>query len=281
MAVHWVDVVTVEGLSVMRKPLHRRLQPEELPRENISAAKSRLPQFVIAKMAKTLIQSVEIPTIALLYKLGRLQPSSPASTPASTNTPNQSYNNKIAYIRNDITVLHLDAIVNAANRTLFGGGGIDGAIHKAAGPGLLKECCTLRGCKTGSAKITDAYNLPCKEVIHAVGPRYTDYEEPEARALLQGCYRTCLELAVENGLRSIALSCLSAGIYGYPTEAAAETALGAVRKFLGSGKGESLEKIVFCVFMEKDEEAYDMLIPYVVPQTLKTARRNTRRSSLV
>lgn len=212
-----------------------------------------------ARMATPLIPPVEIPTIALLYKLGRLQPSSSATT----NTPSQTYNNKIAYIRNDITRMYLDAIVNAAKNTLLGGAGIDGAIHKAAGPGLREECRPLNGCETGSAKITNAYNLPCKKVIHAVGPRYGDYDKPKAKALLQGCYRACLELAVANGLKSIALSCLSAGIFGYPTEDAAETALGEVRKFMDSGKGDSLEKVVFCVFTANDEAAYDKLIPYV------------------
>ena len=214
-----------------------------------------------AKMAKLLIPLEEIPTIAHLYVVGRLEPSSSATT----NTPSQTYNNKVAYIRNDITSFAVDAIVNAAKSTLLGGGGVDYKIHKAAGPGLLKECRTLNGCETGSAKITDAYKLPCKKVIHAVGPRYKDYEKAKARELLRGCYRTCLQLAVDNGLRSIAFPCLSAGIFGYPTEEAAETALEEVRKFLESGKGDSLGAVVFCVWAVEDEAAYNTLIPYVEP----------------
>jgi len=215
-----------------------------------------------ANMAKLLIPLVEIPSIGLYYKFGRLQPSSTATI----NTANYTFNYKVGYVRNDVTVMHMDAIVNAAKNSLLGGSGIDGAIHKAAGPDLLKECRTLHGCETGSAKITDAYKLPCRKVIHAVGPDYTEHDPAEAQELLQACYRTCLELAVENGLQNIAFPCLSAGIYGYPAKAAAETALGEVRKFLESGKGDSLKKIVFCIFTDKDEEAYNKLIPYVAHQ---------------
>lgn len=211
-------------------------------------------------MAFSLIPLAEIPTLSLLYKLGRLQPSS-----STTSTPNQTFNNKISLIRNDITKLQLDSIVNAANHSLLGGGGVDGAIHRAAGRGLLEECRTLDGCDTGSAKITDAYKLPCKKVIHAVGPVYwSEKKEGKHTALLQGCYRTSLELAVENGMKSIAFSALSTGIYGYPSEEAAETAIGEVKRFLESAKGEGLERVVFCSFEAKDEKAYEKFIPYVI-----------------
>lgn len=200
----------------------------------------------------------EIPTLSLLYKLNRLQPT-------ATNTPaNQTLNNKISLIRTDITTLLVDAIVNAANHSLLGGGGVDGAIHRAAGLSLLSECRALNGCATGNAKITNAYDLPCKKVIHAVGPVYwKEKKEGRHTMLLQGCYRRSLELAVENGVRSIAFSALSTGVYGYPSGEAAETAIAEVKRFLESAEGEGLERVVFCSFEAKDERAYERLIPYV------------------
>ena len=130
----------------------------------------------------------------------------------------------------DITKLSTDAIVNAANESLLGGGGVDGAIHRAAGPQLLEECATLDGCDTGSAKITDAYRLPCKKVIHAVGPvYYSTKREGMHEKLLSGCYTTSLDLAAQNDCKSLAFSALSTGVYGYPSDEAAETAIRAVK----------------------------------------------------
>jgi len=198
----------------------------------------------------------DIPNLTLLYKLNRLVPTT------STFTANQSYNDKISLIRADITHLHVDAIVNAANNSLLGGGGVDGAIHRAAGPELYTECETLDGCATGDAKITNAYRLPCRKVIHAVGPVYhVTKRQGKHTELLQGCYRRSLELAAENGCKSVAFSALSTGVYGYPSGEAAETAIGEVRRFLESGRGERLERVVFCNFMEKDERAYEKWLP--------------------
>jgi O-acetyl-ADP-ribose deacetylase (regulator of RNase III) len=213
-------------------------------------------------MADTIALS-EIPTLSLLYKLKRIAPAEDLDK-TSLPAPNSAYNDKISVIRQDITVLGVDAIVNAANNSLLGGGGVDGAIHRAAGPELLDECETLEGCETGSAKITDGYELPAFKVIHAVGPIYWKTKSAGKHTeLLSGCYRKSLELAVENDLQSIAFSALSTGVYGYPSGEASEVALDTVRKFLEEGKGDKLERIVFCNFMQKDEDAYFENIPYV------------------
>jgi O-acetyl-ADP-ribose deacetylase (regulator of RNase III) len=205
-----------------------------------------------------LIPLDEIPTLTLLYKLKHIEPLS--KEPA--HPYNASHNAKIAIIRHDITKLEIDSIVNAANNSLLGGGGVDGAIHSAAGPDLFDECELLDGCDTGDAKITNAYDLPCKKIIHAVGPIYSrSKREGMHEKLLRGCYRRSLELAEENQMQSIAFSALSTGVYGYPSDEAAHAAISEVRNFLDEGNAKSLERIIFCNFLRKDEDAYYEALP--------------------
>ncbi|KAH0020588.1 A1pp-domain-containing protein, partial [Aureobasidium melanogenum] len=187
-----------------------------------------------------------------------------------------AYNDKICVIRTDITKLEVDAIVNAANESLLGGGGVDGAIHRAAGRGLLRECEKLDGCDTGDAKITDAYELPCKKVIHTVGPIYwRTKKDGRHTSLLQSCYRRSLDLAAENNCKSIAFSALSTGVYGYPSNEAAATAVGEVKKWLDTNdKADKLDRIIFCNFMEKDEDAYYECLPKYFPPAEDSETQN-------
>jgi O-acetyl-ADP-ribose deacetylase len=174
--------------------------------------------------------------------------------------------NRIRIERGDITRIPADAIVNAANSALAGGGGVDGAIHRAAGPSLMQELNVIRqregGCATGSAVVTGAGKLPAKFVFHAVGPVYRDgrHGEPE---LLANCYRTCLKLAVENGARTISFPAISTGVYGYPAQEAAEIAMREVRAFLE--KTDAIDTVIFVLFDAGPEQIYQRLLAAAPP----------------
>lgn len=158
---------------------------------------------------------------------------------------------QIEVITGDITKLKVDAIVNAANKSLLGGGGVDGAIHRAAGQELLKECAKLGGCETGEAKITNGYNLPAKYVIHTPGPIYCDgkHGEPE---LLANCYKNSMTLAEEAGCKTVAFPAISTGVYGYPWKEAVEIAVETIANF----DAKSVEKVIFCCFDHIMEKLY-------------------------
>jgi O-acetyl-ADP-ribose deacetylase (regulator of RNase III) len=163
---------------------------------------------------------------------------------------------KLEVMQGDITKLAVDAIVNAANSSLLGGGGVDGAIHRAAGPELLKECRTLAGCPTGEARITKGYTLPARHVIHTVGPIYSG--KPRDKTLLTGCYQNSLKLAAENNVHSLAFPAISCGVYGYPIEEACKIAVDTTCNFLKNNL--TIEKVIFMLFSPMNLNVYEKYV---------------------
>ncbi|PPQ65299.1 hypothetical protein CVT26_000259 [Gymnopilus dilepis] len=240
----------------------------------------------------------DVKTVAELYESGVLKPASPTKFVFQAQ---QDLLDRVALWQGDITKLEVDAIVNAANRSLLGGGGVDGAIHSAAGPKLLDECNyvtfsfgssvlngpilltgrELNGCSTGDAKITRGYRLPARHIIHAVGPIYSSKDQEEKAEQLASCYKRSLEIAVENRLKHVAFPSISTGVYSYPITAATRIALRTVREFLESGEGDEvsvgtlvlvysnfqqLDRVIFVVWSNKDKEVYQTLIPEYFPE---------------
>ena len=169
---------------------------------------------------------------------------------------NKEVIDKLELQQGDITQMAVDAIVNAANTSLLGGGGVDGAIHRAAGKGLLEECRTLGGCPTGEARITGGYNLAARHVIHTVGPVYSG--KPRDKTLLTGCYQNCLQLAADNNLTSIAFPAISCGVYGYPIEKACNIAVDTTCAFLESNP--PIARVIYMLFSPANLDVYEEYI---------------------
>lgn len=186
---------------------------------------------------------------------------------------NCSLNEKISIFEGDITTLEIDAIVNAANNQCLGGGGVDGAIHRAASNLLYDECKTLNGCKTGDAKITAGYNLPARYVIHTVGPR--GYK-PD---LLQSAYINSLNLAIKNQIKTIAFPCISTGVYGYPNKKAANEVVELVRDYLQENS-DKFERIIFCIFLPEDRGYYEKFLSMYFPVGVENSECNLVSSSV-
>lgn len=210
--------------------------------------------------SRSLQSTADIPTIARLYATNRLSSTSSASR-QPRHPPSSAINARVSLLRADITTLPVDAIVNAANSSLRGGGGVDGAIHAAAGRGLVRECVSIypQGCATGDAVITSGHNLPAKRVIHTVGPIYQDPAASEP--LLRSCYRSSLALAADSGCESVAFSGISTGVYGYPSDKAAHVACDTVRRFLDEDVEGKIKRVIFVTFLDRDVDAYNGILP--------------------
>ncbi|GAA5957969.1 hypothetical protein JCM21900_005572 [Sporobolomyces salmonicolor] len=215
------------------------------------------------KKRKEGVKVEELHTLAQAYEDGSLQG---YDDPDDLVYPfSKALNDKVILWRGDITKLEVDCIVNAANRSLLGGGGVDGAIHSAAGPALYDECETLNGASTGETKLTGGHRLPARYIAHTVGPIYSRNKKAECEEKLRSCYRGTMELCVEKGIKSVAFSGISTGIYGYPLDDAASVACDEVRKFLEGPDGGKIDHVIFCNFRQIDVNAYLDNVPAYFP----------------
>ncbi|EMD33911.1 hypothetical protein CERSUDRAFT_117441 [Gelatoporia subvermispora B] len=203
-----------------------------------------------------------IPTLRELYRTSVLRL---ADSAKPRHQPRGCLLDKISLYQGDITKMELDAIVNAANRSLLAGGGVDGAIHAAAGPRLLEECRTLHGCETGNSKITKGYDLPAGHVIHTVGPVYAKEKADMKAEQLVSCYKTSLQLALEHSVKHVAFPSISTGIYGYPIKDATHLALNTVREVMDTPDANELERVIFVVWSDSDKLVYEELLPLYFP----------------
>lgn len=217
----------------------------------------------MAPLSTPVKRLVDIPSMTARYRRSLAAAQAAAAAKRSPDiTPSQRLNDIVSHVHYTITRLEVDAIVNAANRSLLGGGGVDGAIHAAAGDGLVDECRTLGGCSTGDAKISGAHNLGdvgVSRIIHGVGPVYSAERVPAE--LLRCVYWRSMSLASQYEVKSVAFTCISAGIYGYPRREAAGIAMCAVRDFLNMYPNTVVERVVFCTFEKKDADIYEEELP--------------------
>ena len=198
-----------------------------------------------------------IPCLTQLYDRGALSAAASAAHP-----PNARLNARVGLVRHDITRIAADGIVNAANESLLGGGGVDGAVHRGAGPRLLDACVLLGGCRPGEAKATAGFDLPARKVVHTVGPvYYRATDKKRAAEVLRSCYRRSLEVGEQNRLTSLVFCPVATGIYGYPNEEAAEIAISEVRRYLDEGRGGNYSMVVFTNILAVDYDPYLALLP--------------------
>ncbi|CEM14676.1 unnamed protein product [Vitrella brassicaformis CCMP3155] len=249
------DLCSGQWLTVPCRMLHRFLQPSKFAVVSCHRVKQAAPGSFLVMAGFLFGGSRQSGSAARRRAVDVLD----FPTRATDTDPENSPLRKVSLYQGDITSLKCDAIVNAANQSLLGGGGVDGAIHDKAGDELRRYCRTLGGCDTGSAKISPGFRLPATHIIHAVGPI------GEKPALLRSCYTTSLNILKENGLRSIVFCCISTGIFGYPNARAAKVALGAVRDWLSDADNyASVDRVVFCTFLAKDQDIYERIMDGVL-----------------
>lgn len=235
---------------------HGNMYPSNKKKKVWREEKERLLKMTLEERRKEYIRDyVPLNTILSWKEEMKCKSQNDAENTQEASQVKKSLSEKVSLYRGDITLLEVDAIVNAANASLLGGGGVDGCIHRAAGPCLLAECRNLNGCDTGHAKITCGYDLPAKYVIHTVGPIARGHINGSHKDDLANCYKSSLKLVKENNVRSVAFPCISTGIYGFPNEPAAVIALSTIKEWLAKDH-HKMDRIIFCVFLEVDFKIY-------------------------